>query len=517
MAERMHLPTAMWRVQLDLMGGWRRTLAAFSGYLLLLGLGTFGLYAVMRPQGFAGAAGYALNFLALIQGGILVMGGTNAAYKAMLRDFDTKMLESHRITPMGNVAVVLGYLFGANIQTVCLVFVGMLFGAGVSFFAALPVLDWLAGHVLAGCGAVMLWSIVVFVGLRPAKPISPSPLIVVTALLTMLILLLPGAGVFTGTYAMYIAGSLVTGNMTFDGPSVLLVAGLSVLLTCFWVYAAAAKYRRPDLPALNALRGMVLLVLWLVLGTLGITAYKYVVGATMRSLELDELTRPQWIGTIVTGMLMALVPVAGAVHCRLLVGRGAAPRNRWDTVSDLGAALVAALLVPAITAGLGWLTWRGLSVSPAISIGFLSPQASAWLYTTAAVLLAVMTMRGLMTFCLAKLSKPGLPLVVFVILFWAGPVLGDIALATVSDRFNDMGDLSALVGLSPIGTVMVAWSGDAGRLLPGLAGQALIATLMMVFGARVSRTRFLAGHCTRCGYNLTGNTSGACSECGTPV
>src|SRR5437868_2850446 len=31
------------------------------------------------------------------------------------------------------------------------------------------------------------------------------------------------------------------------------------------------------------------------------------------------------------------------------------------------------------------------------------------------------------------------------------------------------------------------------------------------------RTRRKAGGCPRCGYNLTGNTSGVCPECGTPI
>lgn len=31
------------------------------------------------------------------------------------------------------------------------------------------------------------------------------------------------------------------------------------------------------------------------------------------------------------------------------------------------------------------------------------------------------------------------------------------------------------------------------------------------------RQRFPPGHCTRCGYDLTGNTSGVCSECGNKV
>ncbi len=32
-----------------------------------------------------------------------------------------------------------------------------------------------------------------------------------------------------------------------------------------------------------------------------------------------------------------------------------------------------------------------------------------------------------------------------------------------------------------------------------------------------SRRRYPPGHCVRCGYNLTGNTSGLCPECGTSI
>jgi hypothetical protein len=31
------------------------------------------------------------------------------------------------------------------------------------------------------------------------------------------------------------------------------------------------------------------------------------------------------------------------------------------------------------------------------------------------------------------------------------------------------------------------------------------------------RRRILPGNCAHCGYNLTGNTSGVCPECGTPI
>ncbi len=33
----------------------------------------------------------------------------------------------------------------------------------------------------------------------------------------------------------------------------------------------------------------------------------------------------------------------------------------------------------------------------------------------------------------------------------------------------------------------------------------------------LDRRRYRPGHCTHCGYNLTGNTTGRCPECGTPA
>ncbi|HKQ47230.1 MAG TPA: hypothetical protein VJZ71_04070 [Phycisphaerae bacterium] len=41
--------------------------------------------------------------------------------------------------------------------------------------------------------------------------------------------------------------------------------------------------------------------------------------------------------------------------------------------------------------------------------------------------------------------------------------------------------------------------------------------LMVVEGRRNKRESMPPGHCHSCGYNLTGNVSGRCPECGTPV
>jgi hypothetical protein len=40
-------------------------------------------------------------------------------------------------------------------------------------------------------------------------------------------------------------------------------------------------------------------------------------------------------------------------------------------------------------------------------------------------------------------------------------------------------------------------------------------TLAFLFALAARNTSIAAGHCITCGYNLTGNTSGVCPECGT--
>jgi hypothetical protein len=42
---------------------------------------------------------------------------------------------------------------------------------------------------------------------------------------------------------------------------------------------------------------------------------------------------------------------------------------------------------------------------------------------------------------------------------------------------------------------------------------AAVPTLLLCY---VDRRRIPPGHCRHCGYNLTGNISGVCPECGTP-
>jgi hypothetical protein len=56
---------------------------------------------------------------------------------------------------------------------------------------------------------------------------------------------------------------------------------------------------------------------------------------------------------------------------------------------------------------------------------------------------------------------------------------------------------------------------DAGIYLPPWIPFVIIAAPTAVLWY-VDRRRIPPGHCRKCGYNLTGNVSGRCPECGTP-
>ena len=58
--------------------------------------------------------------------------------------------------------------------------------------------------------------------------------------------------------------------------------------------------------------------------------------------------------------------------------------------------------------------------------------------------------------------------------------------------------------------------GDTVVLLPLFPWFVILAVLTGVLFWREHRLRMLPGHCQKCGYDLTGNVSGKCPECGNP-
>ena len=125
MSERIQLPIAMWRLQYNLLGGNRRMIGGAGVYALALIVGAYGCRRVFGDESLADVASTMIKVLAAIQIFIAVLVGCNAVHRASLRDFESKMIESHRLTPMTSVTVVLGYLFGTTLQIQAFFFVNI--------------------------------------------------------------------------------------------------------------------------------------------------------------------------------------------------------------------------------------------------------------------------------------------------------------------------------------------------------------------------------------------------------
>ncbi|MCH7813714.1 MAG: hypothetical protein IID40_06800 [Planctomycetes bacterium] len=67
-------------------------------------------------------------------------------------------------------------------------------------------------------------------------------------------------------------------------------------------------------------------------------------------------------------------------------------------------------------------------------------------------------------------------------------------------------------------TIPFAWPDAVFTLLCDLTVSALVALPGVVVAVLIARRRpYPRGHCRRCGYDLTGNESGLCPECGKAV
>ncbi len=468
MAWRLELPVAMWRVQYQLLGGQRRTLTVVIVSAAALAIGLISARRMLGGQ-FAGVAVAVLSTLGGIQAALLVLGGCGAIHRAVLRDHQSGMIESHRLSPMTNLSVVLGYLFGATLHVMTLVTMVALAGVAVSFVAGVPSTSWIYGNLFLFNGAVTLWAATLLLSVRQGKPVNPAGVLMVIAAMGILIVWVPGIALFLNVYSVMLGFVMLVPGLRVPPPAALVVVGaVNVAFTAFWLSAAAVKYRRPDLPALNGGRGLALLLLGLLVATGGLEAYTRIDLTRWTSFPDKDFAALQWISTMLGTLILAGVAVAGSVRCRVLGTSGTALRGWADRLSPLLVAVVAATLIFVIMAALGRSFWETLAVAARPRDGGASLASRAWWLTAAACLLATVSLRSVLLAGQRLLKSPGRIVGFFVPVAWLGPPLADhIRAQMMSAGWKEL-EFSWLMNCSPIGTMIVAWAPFSVRLLPGL-------------------------------------------------
>jgi hypothetical protein len=490
MAEPFRLPLPMWRVQYDLLGGNRRMFSVLGICALLLIVGFLGYRRIFQSTPLPALAGYAINLLGGIQVFLLVMGGCNAVYRAMLRDYDTRMLESHRLTPMSNVAVVLGYFLGPNLQMLSLCGLVLIFGTVLCFVAGVSAEPWLMGNLIAFMGATTLWAVTIFVGLRVGKPLNPSGFLVVVSIFGSLwLLLLPGAGLLLSGYATVLGATTMWGLVTPAPGLSALLCGLHVFLTTFWLLVAAHKYRRPDLPGLNGPRGLFFLAIWLVLATMGVALFHPIAKSLNFPTDSFVGVDVMWSVMLGTSVLVAVVPLNGAVECRVLARRGSSMRGAMDRVPSFLVVFLAVLLIVAVAGGLGWSTWRKILDPLGADEDPTRLYATAWGLTALVSVAALLAARAVLLIGHGLLRSPMWFLSLYVTVFWAAPPLGDLILSEALREYGRDASLTWAFGTSPAGTLGIVWNRAEAPLRTGLIIQCALAVLLTVLVSRLARTR----------------------------
>lgn len=509
------LGNPIWSCQFQLLGGTRRIIPVAVVYTSLL-VGVYFMFQQLLSDEFPlrqiskGAIGVG----AVIQCGLLVIVGAGAIHKALMREFTTGMIDSYRTSRIGAVTAVIGYMFGGTLQVILLWLIGVGVGALICTAGqAGGVREWLNGNVCLIPSALCMWSLQVFFGVGHKKPANVAVLaVVISFVLSGVIREIPYLG---GSYFLIGGASGIQAYAMMNGAGALSDAapaiGAALLMTVFWLAAAARRFRRPYLPALDPLAAVGLLLAWCAAGVIGAVMLdgNPVIGtpdADQRKLGMVVLP--------VIALLIAMLPAMMATPLRRRVICGWRPRyrhERWPAIFVIVMAIIITDLFAEALSG-GW------GIGPAIAIPFRT--GAPWPFTTPIsfyVAPAVVFVSSLVMWSVYRRNQVG-AIPIMVLILWFGVPLLDLARLSMTGANVQPPQFSILLSSSPAGSILNEVYRLKAPITAGLAVQVGLAILAL-WMARSARARFIASRdatrCRDCGYSLVGNTSGVCPECGT--
>ena len=493
----------LWWVHLRMTGGWAGNLLLAGGFLL----GVIFFYTLSQNLIDAEDVGSLntvwLGIITAAQSVFLLMIAPSAIRRSVLRDFQSGMIESHRLTPMSNWRIVLGYMTGPTMQAAMLLAVGFVLGTyfsaqlgtanavGVTLTVRIWVLGWYAaiGSMLAV--SLMICAFVLLTSIASSGKTNAIGAFILISIFGgwMVIFFVPGLALVLGVMS---SGAMVdmilfnSGTLKVNAESAALAAILQLTLAALFLHAACGKLRRPERALFSVRQAVVLAMVWsatLVTGMAQLDTY----ARMLQDSEIGALAQ-LFASTGAFVLVATFATHAAAVdlfHADRAAAHGEPPapgRRRQAFLVPVG---MAGMTVLTLLSMIHWMApsawslridtwastkWPFVWIALATLLGFLTDFF--WLYATAA--------RG---------RKAIWSLLFLVAGLKAGPILIDAALYGM---FTDNDDFpwngwGYVTGLSPIGTIILSTS-IGPRMFIGLAVQiALLAVSGMMFRA-VRRT-----------------------------
>lgn len=440
-----------------------------------------------------------LLILSIAQGLFLITMAPGAIRKAILRDFQTGMMESHRLSPISSMGAVLGYLIGAALPAMILyataVVLSGFFAARFGVAPGLPTgvtlqliaAGWGFGHICLLIASLLICSTVLLVSIASRGKVNVIGAIILASIFGgwVVLVFVPGLSLLTGLLSI---GSLA--GMIFGGaggpaaaadPSTLFVTCvLQVLLAVLFLNSASRKFRSPERSLFS---------LWGSFALLFLTGATLVAGMGLQYRhawffsDWRDMQDGQFLASAATFMLVSLFAVIAASSERFHEDRvsafSRASLSRSAKLARL-APLVLAIMMLAVC-------YFMAGVSPVSRNAGARLSGPDWVPVAVTLYFSYIIDTNLTYALIARGRKLLLPLLIALVLLRGLPLaVGGIAQAFADEVHMQTQFPSLIMCISPLGVLAVA--GSASVVWIGIGIQALISFLVLRWAARVRRT-----------------------------
>lgn len=319
------------RAHFLLAGGWRQNIVILGVYAALVVTLATAIYGNCKPEDQTAVSGVFLFVITLVQGLLVLLIAPGAVRKAVLRDFQSGMMESHRLTPLSGLNLVVGYLAGPTAQALLLYAAGLVMGGylagayGQSVrFAAGAIGGWYFSQLCLLTLALLVIALVLLTALATKGKANLITLLVLFSVLGgwFVVPFVPGVALLMGAMSAGFLGTFLirTGPIATTNPGVLGWAILlQVVIGVILLAAAARKVRAPDRPAFSVLLGLLLLIA----SGVALGAGLHFFSDYRRLFRWEQNPIWQWLGSAVAFMLVALLPLAASAEERHSADRSA--------------------------------------------------------------------------------------------------------------------------------------------------------------------------------------------------
>jgi hypothetical protein len=468
--------------------------AAFA--VLVIGFASFSYYMV-EPGDYGAVASVWLGILSAAQAAFLLVVGPSAIRRAVLTDFQTGMIESHRLSPMSSLKIIAGYLTGPPAQATILYATSLVFG---TYFAGQYARSFsMAGMLGAAVGgwyvlqvsllfvAFMVATLVLLGALATAGKTSFVAVVVVIGIFGgwAAVSFVPGLALLTGILSGGVLLEFIqSGRFTGDSAVIVLAPMVQFALGATFIRAACRKIRAPEKSLFSIPLSLTLLIIW---GFTLVGGFARVPQNPWLFAEFRDLGFAQLICSTAAFLAVGLFALVAAASERFHLDRavvlGAArspPRQRALT------------LVPVL---LGVLTLLAMS----LMYQWVEPYQKAELvaaFHRAPILVAMLIALVLsywLDYCLvyaavARGKKILFVLIASVVVLKILPLAADAVIESIlwEAAHETWAGQGYLTGLSPIGTLILCRTGGT-PMWVGLLAQAVLAGIATGLAGRARR------------------------------